>query len=217
MTHSARLMWALGALVLSVIGCVTVPSGPTVMVLPGSGKDFASFQADDQTCRGFAVQQTGMSPEQAQVDSAVRSGMIGTAVGAAAGALVGAAGHDPGAGAAIGAGTGLVYGTAAGAAAGEGARAALQQRYDNAYVQCMYASGHQVPVADASPAPPPVTRTAPRPPHVPPPPGSAPLRSAAPGSSFRPPPPPPGAPPPPPPMGSSPSPRGTPTDSSGLS
>jgi hypothetical protein len=41
-----------GALVvLLVSGCATVPSGPSVMVMPGSGKTFEQFQYDDVACR----------------------------------------------------------------------------------------------------------------------------------------------------------------------
>jgi hypothetical protein len=40
----------IGALLLPA-GCATVPTGPSVMVLPGSGKNFEQFQADDGVCR----------------------------------------------------------------------------------------------------------------------------------------------------------------------
>jgi hypothetical protein len=50
-----------------------------------------------------------------------------------------------GAGAAIGAGTGLLLGSAAGSSYAAGSYYAVQRRYDNAYVQCMYAKGNQVP------------------------------------------------------------------------
>src|SRR4030095_8698692 len=39
--------------------CATVPSGPGVMALPGSGKSFEQFQIDDTACRQWASQQTG--------------------------------------------------------------------------------------------------------------------------------------------------------------
>jgi hypothetical protein len=32
---------------IAVGGCATVPRGPSVKVLPGSGKTFEQFQADD--------------------------------------------------------------------------------------------------------------------------------------------------------------------------
>jgi len=70
---------------------------------------------------------------------------VGTVVGAAAGAVIGTATGNPGAGAAIGAGSGLVLGSASGVQASAASGAALQSRYDMAYLQCMYAKGNQVP------------------------------------------------------------------------
>lgn len=128
-------------------GCATVPKGPSVMVLPGHGKSFNAFEADDATCRAFAARQIGLSPGRAAARSGLSSAAVGTAVGAAAGAAIGAATGHPGAGAAIGAGSGLLVGSASGAdhAAYSGAEA--QRRYDSAYMQCMYAKGNQIPVA----------------------------------------------------------------------
>ena len=39
--------------------CATVPRGPSVMVLPGSGKSLEQFRIDDTACREWAVQQVG--------------------------------------------------------------------------------------------------------------------------------------------------------------
>lgn len=128
---------------LSLSACVSAPSGPSVLVLPGSRASFEAFQDDDDTCREFASHRSG-SPSKAE-DEAVRDAAVATAVGAAAGAVIGAAAGDAGDGAAIGGGAGLLMGAAHGA---EGARYAgdgLQRRYDHAYLQCMYAKGHQVP------------------------------------------------------------------------
>jgi hypothetical protein len=163
---------AIAAVALLASACATVPpSGPSVTVLPGSGKTFDQFRHDDYECRQFASSQIGgMTAEDAQVDSGVRSAVVGTAVGTVAGALVG--GRD---GAAVGAGAGLLFGSAAGAGAADASSRTLQHRYDMGYQQCMYAKGHQVPVAG---------RYAPsRPYHYP----------------TTPPPPPAGSPPPPPP------------------
>ena len=67
--------------------------------LPGTGKNFEQFRADDMDCRQYAQYQTGgKSADQAAVDAAQSS----------------------------------AYGS--------------QRQYDNAYIQCMYAKGHQVPV-----------------------------------------------------------------------
>ncbi|HUJ86638.1 MAG TPA: YMGG-like glycine zipper-containing protein [Burkholderiales bacterium] len=129
--------------ILALGACATVPpSGPSVMVLPGDGKTFEQFRADDFECRQFASSQAGGTSQQAAVDSGVKSAAIGTAVGAVAGALIG--GHQ---GAGAGAGAGLVVGSVAGTGAAERSAYTLQQRYDIAYTQCMYAKGNKVPAA----------------------------------------------------------------------
>ena len=76
-------------LVLSFLlgGCASTPDGPSVLVLPGSGKSLDVFRADDAECRRYA---------------------------------------------------------------GTQAPGGTQQRYDFAYQQCMYARGHQIPVARGS-------------------------------------------------------------------
>ncbi len=160
--------------------CAHYPTGPSVMVLPGSSKSFGQFQSDDATCRSWAMHGSGSTARQAATENAVDSAVVGTVVGAAAGAVIGAAAGDPGAGAAIGAASGLLLGAASGADRAEWAGGTHQRRYDNAYLQCMYANGNQIPLPRGAfggyvPAP----RGAPTP--VPPPPAGAP------------PPPPPGA------------------------
>ena len=159
---------------LLLAGCASAPTGPSVMVLPGSGKSFDQFRGDDMECRQYAQYQIGGgSANQSSVESGVGSAVVGTAVGAAAGALIG--GHS---GAGVGAGAGLLVGSAAGTGAAQTSARGTQRNYDNAYVQCMYAKGHQVPVAGSQ------VRS----------------RHGAPSSSggYYPPPP-PGSPPPPPP------------------
>lgn len=132
---------AVAAATLLLGACATVPpSGPSVMVLPGNGKSFEQFRGDDFECRQFAGSQAGTTAQQASVDSGVRSAAIGTAVGAVAGALIG--GHE---GAGAGAGAGLLVGSVAGAGAADRSAYTLQQRYDIAYTQCMYAKGNKVP------------------------------------------------------------------------
>ena len=182
MTALKTRLAILGAAAVALAGCATVPSGPSVMALPGSSKDFQAFMNDDALCRGWAERQTGVAPEQAAGRDAAAGAVIGTAIGAASGALIGAAVGNPGAGAAIGAGSGLLLGSGQGYSTGLAHGASLQQRYDFAYTQCMYANGNQVPVAAGSFPP----RSAPQ--------------SYSGGSERRlPPPPPPGLPPPPPP------------------
>ena len=99
-----------------IAGCATPPpSGPSVMVLPGSGKSFDQFRFDDNDCRQFASSQIGgTTAAQAQTDSAVKSAVVGTAIGAAAGGLMG--GNS---GAGVGAGIGLAGGALAGTGASQ--------------------------------------------------------------------------------------------------
>lgn len=162
---------------LALGACATIPSGPSVMAMPGSGKNFDQFRADDADCRQYALGQIGgATANDAAVDSTVKSAALGTAVGALAGAAMG--GHQ---GAGVGAGVGLLAGTAAGANAGQASGYGSQRRYDNAYVQCMYAKGQRVPVSGQYSEP------------------ARPHYRSAPAPAYAPPPPPPGYPPPPPP------------------
>jgi outer membrane protein OmpA-like peptidoglycan-associated protein len=118
-----------------------------MMSLPGTGKSFEQFENDDATCRQFAYNQMGgTTAQQAGQEAAVQSAVVGTVLGAAAGAAIGSATGDFGAGAAIGAGSGLIIGSAAGSGYAAGSYYEAQQRYDNAYLQCMYAKGNRVPV-----------------------------------------------------------------------
>ncbi len=106
-----------------LIGCATPPTVPCVMVLPGTGKSFDQFRADEQECRQYA---------HAQLSD----------------------------------GSG---GSLAGAGPSDGR--SLQQRYDFAYQQCMYAKGHKIPMSREQ-----AERYAPKPstPPPPPPPGKPP-------------------------------------------
>jgi hypothetical protein len=133
-----------------LMGCAAVPTGPNVMVLPGNGKNLDQFQADDARCRQWAVRQTGVAPARASAESTAEGAAVGTVLGAAGGAAVGAAGGNPATGAAVGSGLGLLGGTAVGASNGQDARWSLQNRYDVAYMQCMYVSGNQIPIPRGS-------------------------------------------------------------------
>jgi hypothetical protein len=99
------------AATIATTSCATsTPTGPSVMVLPGTGKSFEQFQADDVHCRQAAATST----------EATKEGNV----------------HP-------------------------------QQRYDMAYMQCMYAVGNQVPMAGRPPTPgvpPPPAGTPPAPP-----------------------------------------------------
>ena len=130
---------------LALGACATLPTGPSVRVMPGPGKTFEQFQAEDAICRQWAAQQIGISPQETVNQNVATGAVVGTAVGAALGAAIGAASGNPAAGAAIGAGSGLLVGTASGANAGNAYGWEAQRRYDNTYVQCMYAKGNQIP------------------------------------------------------------------------
>jgi uncharacterized protein YcfJ len=179
MRRSARsVVWIASASAALLAGCVHIPSGPNVMAMPGAGKSFETFEYDDAECRDWAHSRVHPSASRAANDTAVANAALGTVVGAATGAAIGAAAGDPAMGAAVGAGVGLLGGSVAGANEAEYARWSVQQRYDAAYTQCMYAKGNRVPVPRSSRAamayntPPPPPRGSRR--ELPPPPPGAP-------------------------------------------
>lgn len=129
----------LGA-VLALGGCAVTPTAPSVMVLPGTQKSAAQFQADNAACQQHAYA-TVAPGAQAANNQAVATAAVGTAVGAAAGAMLGGGSQS----AAFGAGTGLMFGSAVGSSQSQYSSYGLQRRYDIAYMQCMYVQGHQVP------------------------------------------------------------------------
>jgi hypothetical protein len=55
MTAANRLRYSPLATVLALAACASVPTGPTVPVLPGTGKSFDQFHADDAMCQQFAM------------------------------------------------------------------------------------------------------------------------------------------------------------------
>ena len=125
-------------------GCAATPMGPTARVMPGHGKSFDAFQYDLAGCKAFASDQVRGQADTANQRS-VGTTAITTLLGAGLGAAVGSAFGNAGAGAAIGAGTGLGGGALYGANRGNSEQMGIQQQYDNAFTQCMYAKGHQVP------------------------------------------------------------------------
>jgi hypothetical protein len=167
---SKLLRYSLLAALLLLGACATIPNGPSVMALPGTGKSFDQFRADDADCRQFALGQIGgASANQAAVASGVTSAAIGAGVGALAGAAMG--GHDS---AGAGAGMGLLAGSAIGASSGQVSGYEAQRRYDIAYIQCMYAKGDRVPVSgQMTPGSAPSYNPPPPPPGYAPPPGVA--------------------------------------------
>lgn len=140
MKRLLKLSVLLPLLLLSA--CVSVPTGPSAMSLPGTGRSFDQFRYDDTDCRGFASAQVGgATTDQVAVDSGVKSAAAGAVLGALAGAAI-----DGGSGAAVGAAGGAALGGLAGTGAASASSYELQRRYDAAYLQCMYAKGHKVPV-----------------------------------------------------------------------
>lgn len=150
--------------------CATTPQGSTVPVMPAPNKPFEVFANDQAVCSQYAQQQVSGQAQSAN-QQAAGVAVLGTLLGAGLGAAIGG-----GQGAAIGAASGALGGTALGAANSQNQQARIQQQYDNAYAQCMYAKGNQVPgTAPVSAVPPP------------PPPGQGPASSNMP--SVAPPPP----------------------------
>lgn len=142
-------------LVALLAGCASVPTGPTVAVMPAPGKPFEVFREDDAVCRNFAQQQLGTNPNEVAREQVLSGAAAGAAIGAVSGALL-SHGHG---GAESGAGAGVIVGSAAGAGAANESTLSLQRRYNIAYEQCMYAKGNQIPgYTQPNYAPPPPPR-----------------------------------------------------------
>ena len=123
-------------------GCSPVafqPPGPSVTVLPTPNKPFEVYAQDHATCKQFASAEVAGTADQANIRTVTEAGtnmVLGAAIGGAAGGGIGA-----GIGAAAGAAGGAwfasndtpwgVYG--------------IQNRYDAAFMECMYAKGDQIP------------------------------------------------------------------------
>ena len=57
--------WGMLLLGLGMLSaCTVVPTGPSVLVLPGVGKPMDVFQAEEGECRSYAQQQLGVTHEQ---------------------------------------------------------------------------------------------------------------------------------------------------------
>ncbi len=149
------------ALALFVLGgCATIPTGPSVMVLPPAGKSWGQFQLEDAKCRQWASQQVGANPQEVANQNTAAGAVAGTAIGAGIGAAMGSASGDTASGAVFGAATGMLFGAAAGASSGQYYGSEAQRRYDIAYQPCMYANGNIIPgmrrrVKRSLPPPPP--------------------------------------------------------------
>jgi len=131
--HSYTFWLAItAALVSSACASLPADSAPTVGVLPGGGKDMAQFNTDDIACRSTAT-------AKAKENSPLPGGMgLGNKIEVAStrSRVVVRDSTES---------TGSVYG---GAVATDNKTFTLQQRYDTAYVSCMYSKGHKIPVGD---------------------------------------------------------------------
>lgn len=138
---------------LLLVACAQTPMGPTVNVMPGPGISFQTFQYDQSVCKQFAEQSVAGQAQNANLRG-LAAGAITTALGAGLGGAIGG-----GSGAGIGAAGGAVAGGALGAGSSANAQGGIQQQYDNAFAQCMYAHGNAVPgygpMMVQSPGPPP--------------------------------------------------------------
>ena len=124
----------------AVLGaCASTPMGPTVQVLPSPQKPFQVFQQDQDACKQYAQSQVAGQADAAN-QKAIGTAAIGTALGGLLGAAAG--GHQ---GAGIGGAAGAIAGTGAASGGTNSANYSIQQQYNNAYVQCMYSKGNQVP------------------------------------------------------------------------
>jgi len=171
--------------------------GPSSPAYIGDGKTPAEFAQADSYCRDQANSRVGTTPDAASTKSTVGGALVGGLLGAGLGAGIGAAAGSAGKGAAIGAGAGVLGGGLYGANSGSASAAAVQQRFDAEYYQCMNMYGHKVPGAMySSPQP---SSYGPPPP---PPPAGAPQYAPPPAPTGAPQyGPPAGAPPPGPPTG----------------
>jgi hypothetical protein len=168
---------AAAGMALTLAGCAVAPTGPSVLVLPGAQKHSGQFQADLAACQQQAQAQVAPAVDAAN-NQAAATALVGTAIGAAIGALVGYGsyggwgyyGNPAAQSAAWGAGAGLAYGGVVGGSGSQAANAGLQQRYDQAYAQCMVLRGNQLPGTASVRRSPPALLPPPPPSYVPPPP-----------------------------------------------
>lgn len=140
----------------ALAGCAQTPMGSAVQVMPGPGKSFDAFATDQSTCKSYAAGQVKGQADLAN-QQAAGSAILTSLLGAGLGAAIGGATGNAGAGAAIGASGGAAGGAGVAAASSQNAQAMIQVQYDNAYTQCMYSKGNEVPgfapvMADIGPA-----------------------------------------------------------------
>ncbi|MGH7121162.1 MAG: peptidoglycan-binding domain-containing protein [Acetobacteraceae bacterium] len=131
--------WPWLAAPLLLAACAQTPMGPTLNVMPGPGKSLSDFQTDQLVCKNFAEQAISGQAQNANLRG-VGTAAVGTVLGAGLGAAIGG-----GQGAAIGAASGALGGTGLGALSSSNRQEPIQEQYNNAFAQCMYTKGNQVP------------------------------------------------------------------------
>jgi len=127
------------AMLIALAGCLAPPAAPMVPVIPGPGKSFVTFDADQAACRQYASRQIApavVTYNKFSVGSVVLTTAFGAAIGGAAAG---------GGGAGTGAAAGAAFGMAANAVAAGRAQPSLQQEYDALYASCMVSHGNQMP------------------------------------------------------------------------
>jgi hypothetical protein len=129
--EKARTWMAIAA--LATLGaCASTPHAPSVSVLPGGGKSMEAFNADDVACRGVSAQRA--LDKGPPVDAMG----LGTTPAVVEKRSTDALRTD------TETGTGSLFGGAPAQEADNSFTA--QQRFDTAYLKCMFSKGHQVPV-----------------------------------------------------------------------
>src|SRR5271169_4669770 len=123
-------------------GCAPIafqPPGPSVTVLPAPNKPFDIYVQDHATCKQFAAGEVAGAADQANIRTLADAGtnmVLGAAIGGAAGGGVGAG---------IGAASGAIGGGWFAANDTPWGVYGIQNRYDAAFIECMYAKGNQIP------------------------------------------------------------------------
>ena len=137
-------------LLLVIVGCATTQPGPSSNSTVIPGRNFESFQSDDQICRQWAFEKVG-HPNGNSGSILGSTTLAATLLGAASGTLIGAASGAAGAGLAIGTAAGLLAGPILGSSQAGANSQETQRRYDVAYEQCMYSKGNEVPEMHTQP------------------------------------------------------------------
>ena len=138
---------------------VTNVSANNLMVYPAQGQNQEKQSKDDQECRAWATNQTGvnpatLSPPQQQQTTQDRKVLRGAAAGAAVGGLGGSMGGEFGKGAAVGAAVGALGGGIKRQQSNQQTASVNQQsqqiyqdqvnRFNRAYSACMEGRGYNV-------------------------------------------------------------------------